>query len=233
MLKFDQIITRSRLSGVRFVNQQQTLNHYGAILGPFEVMIYVGANNGQELPHSGQWAKKIYAFEAASVDSVWLPLCSQADEQITCINVALAEANESRQFWPASNNWESSSLFQPGSHLTEFSHVGFGEPSLVECRRLDSFEFAADCEVLIMDVQGAEYNVLRGISNFSSLQLILLEFTSPGLYHSGSTFADCEQLLTSQGFAFVEVINLYHNSNSGAYAGDAVFVKQNLLEKIV
>jgi FkbM family methyltransferase len=233
MLTFDQIITRSRLSRVRFANQQQTLHHYGAALGPFEVMIYVGANTGQELPYCRQWAKKIYAFEAARVDSVWLPLRNQSDEQITCINVALAEANESRQFWPASNNWESSSLFQPGGHLTEFSHVGFGEPSLVECRRLDSFAFADDCEVLIMDVQGAEHNVLRGISNYSNIQLILLEFTSPGLYHSGSTFVDCEQLLASQGFVFVEAFDIYYNSISSAYAGNAVFVKQNLLEKIV
>ena len=202
------------------------MNHYLSRLGKSKGLIYVGANTGQELPMCKMFADRIYAFEPVSNPSVWLPLNHHADDQCQCLNFALGEQEGSALFYPSSNNFESSSLLAPGTHLSEYCWVAFGDPAPVQVRRLDSFDFVPACDVLVMDVQGGELGVLKGLTNYSNIKMIILEFISSGMYHNAGTFEDCWEFLKAHGFVYMEAFEVYNNPTTGVFAGNAVFVKQ-------
>lgn len=229
MMDFAQVISLARHPHVRFHSMAQVLAHYMPLINNSQVLCYVGANTGQEINTCRQYAGHIYAFEAMTHDSVWNILSAHADDQVTCVNCALCDREGMIYMWPASNNLESSSMFPPQTHLTEFTNVQFGMPIQVNAKRLDQFDFAPECDVIIMDVQGAELQVLAGISDWDQIKMIILEYVSAHMYASCCTFDQIYHKLTSHGFTYYESFDAYHNTNSNAYAGNAVFVKSELL----
>lgn len=213
---------------VRSLPQEQIIAEYIAKISGSKGLIYVGANTGQEIPFLKPYADKIYAFEAIGFSSVWEELLKHKDEKVECINVALSDKEEiAVDFYPASNNYESSSLLKPTKHIEEYSWVNFSNPIKVNTKRLDSYKFYTDCDVLIMDVQGSELNVLNGISSFSNLKIIILEYSSE-IYENCCTFDELNEKLSKEGFVYQETYGLYYNETSGNYGGNAIFTKEIL-----
>jgi len=229
MMEFIQVVLHAEIKQVRFHHISEVLAHYMPKIGRSKGLIYVGANTGQELDLCKMYTNQIYAFEAIKDSSVWDVLCTHVDATTQCLNYAVSDKNGWIPMWPASNNWESSSLLKPEKHLTEFTHVKFGEPIMVSTRRLDSFTFIHDCDVIIMDVQGAELQVLDGISEFTHINMIILEYISAHMYESACTFDQLYDKLTSHGFTYYESFGVYSNPHTQAYAGNAVFVKSGLI----
>lgn len=188
-------------------------------------MVFVGANTGDELPYLKRFGTKIYVFEPITQPSVANQLNSHADNNTTIYNYAISDFNGSSVLYPATNNYQSSSLLKPTKHLEEFP-IPFIDPINVECRRLDSFDFFKSCDVLLMDVQGAELNVLNGISDFSNIKLIYCEYTSfHHLYENQCLFKDLNSKLESHGFHFCETLGTYHNPASKVVHGNAIWRK--------
>jgi FkbM family methyltransferase len=187
----------------------------------------MGANIGAfSIACSNYNVKKIYAFEPINSPTVWGELLNIQNDKIVCINVALSDKDEDDVLiYPASNNFESSSLFKPNTHLSEFSWVEFGEPIKVNAKRLDSFPFHKNFDVMIMDVQGAEYKVLNGISNFENIKLIILEYGIPDSYFGACSFQEINDLLSKAGFVYQESFSTYYNETTKAYFANAVFLK--------
>ena len=231
-LTSDHIIASSKIGKVRYNNMDQVLENYLAKLGRSRGLIYVGANTGQELPLCKQWADKIYAFEPINTPSVWDQLIQHQDDNTIALNFALSDKASQTVMYPSSNNFESSSLYVPGTHLNEFWDVAFGGPIPVETRRLDSFDFVPSCDCLIMDVQGAELDVLKGLTNFSNFKLIILEYISADMYINACTFNQLDKFLSVQGFVHMESFGLYNNPATTAYAANAVFVRIDQLAKV-
>lgn len=153
--------------------------YISAAVGRSKALAYVGANTGQELPDCKLLANQIYAFEPITVPEVWAPLMAQADSKTHIFDVALSDQEGTHLIYPASNNYASSSLLKPEFVETEFSfcNLQFGSPIPVRTRRFDSYDFADSVDVIIIDVQGAELQVLQGISNYSNIKLVILEYT--------------------------------------------------------
>lgn len=226
----NDIINRSHKGRVDYDQLDPVLNHYLDRLGRSTGLIYIGANTGQEMCLCKSLADKVYAFEAVAVPSVWNRLIQHQDHKTQCFNVALSDTEGSSLLFPSSNNFESSSLLNPGTHLTEFAWVHFGQPITVRTQRLDSFDFVNHCDTIIMDVQGAELRVLNGLTDFGNVKLIILEYTSPGMYHGAATFDEIESKLIGEGFSYEESFGVYDNPGTGVYAGNAVFVRDRGLE---
>lgn len=222
MLNLDEIIEQSKVARVRHQSMYPILTEYCALIGGSRGLLYVGANTGDELPFCKTITDKIYAFEPVSTDSVWTQLKRHEDEKTLCLNYALSDIESESVMYLASNNYQSSSLFEPGTHINEFPDVLFRSQVKVHTKRLDSFKFVKDCDVIVMDVQGAELNVLNGLTDYTNIKLIIAEFCQHGMYKDACTFDDIQAKLCALGFTFQEVYGIHRGSR---FAGNAVFIK--------
>lgn len=226
MFTLSEIIKSSRLGHVRHYDMAPVLTEYVARFQRSRGLIYVGANTGDELPLCKSLADRVYAFEPIPTDSVWSHLTKHQDHKTQCYNYALSDSAGEFDMYPASNNYQSSSLFRPGTHINEFGYVSFNDPVKIQTRRLDSFDFASSCDTVIMDVQGAELKVLNGITNFSNFRLFILEFISYDMYQGACTFDDLLARLQPLGFEYWESFGIYYNPQTQVFAGNAVFLKE-------
>jgi FkbM family methyltransferase len=226
MASLHEIVDRSKVGHIRHSDMNATLPEYIEKIGGSSGLLYIGANSGQEIEFCKNYTQKIYAFEPIPFDSVWGQLIKHQCEKVFCYNCALSDEEGEFELYPSSNNFESSSVLKPAVHLSEFDWVKFNEPIKIKAKRLDSFDFLKDCDVIIMDVQGAELKVLNGISNYDSLKLIIMEYNIKNTYQDACTFEDFENKLNDVGFEYYESYGVYYNPNTEFYAGNAVFVRK-------
>jgi FkbM family methyltransferase len=184
------------------------LANYVKAIGGSQVLAYVGANTGVELPFIKTITNKIYAFEPVTHPVIWQALNSHKDSKTEIIDVALSNFTGEAKFYLANNNFESSSLLAPQFVEKEYPYLNFAEYTTVKTRRFDSFEFANTVDTMVIDVQGAELQVLEGITDYSNIKLIILEYTvAPPehlLYKGTGTFDQIYRKLFSHGFEFCE-----------------------------
>lgn len=203
--------------------------NYIAAIGGSRALAYIGANTGQELEFCKKIADQIYAFEPITLPSVWNALITHADNKTKIFDVALSDTNGIELIYPASNNFESSSLLQPNFVEKEYTHLHFGDPIAVKTQRFDSFDFANTIDTLIIDVQGAEYRVLQGITNYSNLKLIVLEYTvcpaEHTLYKGNSRFDQIYQKLYNNGLEFCQSHTTYFNPQTRIVHSNAIFMR--------
>lgn len=226
----EQVLQQGRITHIRFGNMAQAFEHYMPLIGGSRGLIYVGANTGQEIALCKRYADHVYAFEPVPEPSVWDQLIQHEDHKCTCLNYALSDQAGTRKMWPSSNNFESSSLLAPDIVLSEYAWIEFGTPFDVEVKRLDQFPFVTLCDVIVMDVQGAELQVLNGISVWFSIKMIILEYNSADLYANSCIFDQLQHKLETEGFEYWESFDAYHNTHTGVYAGNAVFIKKGIID---
>lgn len=199
--------------------------NYVKSIGGSKSIAFVGANSGDEIPSIKRFTEKIYAFEPVPFPSVLEPLFRHADSNCEIFNVALSDREEMSFIYPASNNFQSTSLLKPSKHLTEYP-VGFFDPIPINCKRFDSYKFSSICDFLILDVQGAELKVLNGISDYSNIKLIYSEYTSNAeLYENQCSFKQLNNKLENEGFHFCETTDCYRNPDTKTVHGNAIWRK--------
>jgi len=225
MLSHNEIVSKSVLGTIRNISSQLILTDYINRIGGSRGLLYIGANTGQELPFCKTVAKRIYAFEPIGTDSVWGNLIKHCDEKTFCFNYALSDTNEEITMHLSSNNYESSSMFEPGNHIEEYPWVVFRDQIKVQTKKLDDFDFVKDCDTIVMDTQGAELRILNGLSDYDNIKLIVTEFCSHNLYKNACVYEDLESKLSALGFKCYEIFDSYYNQSSGNFAGNAIFLK--------
>lgn len=209
---------------------QHILPAYINAIGGSKALAYVGANSGQELPLCKSLSQRVFAFEPITDLRIFSQLLAHKDDKTDIIPVALCDKSGSAQLYLANNNYESSSLLSPHHVCQEFPHLQFGQSSiLVPTMRLSDFEFASCLDVLIIDVQGAELQVLKGIDDFSSIKLIIVEYSvtqkSEELYKDSPDFHTIYQFLHTRGLSFSQSFDCYFNSSSKLTHANAVFIR--------
>jgi len=124
-------------------------------------------------------------------------------------------------FWVSSNDKMSSSLLEPGLHLTEHPDVKFdSEPIKIKTKTLDSLKLGK-FDLVVMDVQGAELKVLSGgIETFKDADALWLEVALGGLYKNDCSINDLTKFLDQYDFYPVYVVI------GSTMWGDALFVKK-------
>ena len=195
-------------------------------IGGCNGLLYVGAGTGQELNFCKKFAKKIYAFEPITHPILWEELKKHADVNTLLYDYALSDTVGTAKIYPASNEFQSSSILQPTNNCIKEFNLNFGLPVEVKTERLQNLSFFKECDVLFMDVQGAELKVLNGIDDFSNLKLIVTEYTNcVDIYQNACTFDDIYQKLISKGFHFCQTSGTYISPNSNLLHGNATFRK--------
>lgn len=82
---------------------------------------------------------------------------------------------------------------------------------LIECMRFDEWaelaEFNRDCALLVIDVQGMELQTLKGFGTYlNDFTEIMVEVSSPPVYHGGADAREVESFLGEHGFVSSDLI---------------------------
>lgn len=192
------------------------------------VLCVIGAHRLDELPLINRIfprLRRIHVFEPLPSALEALHERAAQDRRITVIPAAVADSDGTAEFHVSSNDGESSSLLNFGSHRDLFPEVSMRETIRVQTRRLDSVlaELGLEApDAVIIDVQGAELQVLRSFGDalLRQVRLIYTEVSTEPVYAGSGLLADVEQLLAPRfvniGFAPIRADVPMH--------GNAVFV---------
>ena len=167
-------------------------------------VLHLGAHEGQEARTYALLAKPVIWIEAIPVHFKRLQEHIEQFKNQTALNALLdSRCHSSREFFITSNNGESSSIFPLagnqywlGLENTEVSEL----PSMrLDCivseQQLQGFDY------WIVDVQGAEIEVLVGAGNLLSLcKYLQVEISQEEFYQGGAQFVDLRDFLKSKSF---------------------------------
>jgi FkbM family methyltransferase len=174
----------------------------------------------------------IYLFEPLQEPLATLQRRAAADARIRVFPVAVSDTDGVARFNVASNDGESSSLLSFGSHETLFPHVGVQQVIEVPTRRLEGLlaEHGLPApEVLVVDVQGAEYQVLASLGEAlrQQVRVIYTEASTEAVYAGSRLLHELESLLAPRfrkmGFAPLRPGVTVH--------GNALFLAQDDIAK--
>lgn len=114
-------------------------------------------------------------------------------------------SNVSCKFHIASNNGASSSMFEPNSKEWMWDYVNF--PAAIDLTTTTCDALALNGQLpkvydsLVLDVQGAELNVLKGMKSLlPHIKQIITEYSTREFYKGGVLFDELHSFLVSQGF---------------------------------
>ncbi len=158
-------------------------------------------------------------------------LMSYSDQEL--LNKALwSTAGVAKPFYFAGHQGSSSSLLEP--YLISASHpevVKTGEISLVTSTlddELNKLGSEVHYRVLVLDVQGAEIEViLGGCNTLKNVDYIISEISQIELYRNTSTVKELSKVLNEYGFTFVA-----SEINRATGWGEGLFIKTSLLNDI-
>ena len=195
------------------------------------VLCVIGAHRFDELPIIDRLfpaLQHIYLFEPQAGPLAVLEELARHEPRIRVFPVAVSDQDGSARFHVTSNDGESSSLLALGSHRELFPEVTVQRTIEVPTRRLDSVlaeHRLASPDMLLIDVQGAEYQVLKSLPDalLAGVRLIYTEVSTERVYESAGLLSEVEALLAPRfvnlGFAPIRPDVPVH--------GNAVFVARD------
>lgn len=193
-------------------------------------VVHVGANVGHEIP---EWAeagvRRGLFVEPLDEPFAQLRRNAEASPGFTAVQaLCAARDGETVEFHPSSNAGESSSMLRPKEHLRLHGSVAFAEALRLESVRLDTLMARlapgagalAGYNVLVVDVQGAEMEVLKGAGAvLARVDAVWCELSQVELYEGNSRFLDVLGFLDAFG------LRLAHWRMNRAFSGDGLFIR--------
>lgn len=169
-------------------------------------VIHVGANSGDEISAYRNLGMKWIAFFEPQ-PRPFRKLCGKLAQNEVAFNCAISTSNGFKEMFLASNSGHSSSFYRPKKHLVQYPHVRFERNAMFPVRRLSDVPLDFDkFDLLVIDVQGAELDVLRGAEAvLSSIETLICEVSRDELYEDAVLFDDLQAWLNTVGFDCREI----------------------------
>lgn len=162
---------------------------------PFKNVVHIGAHHGQE----GQ------SYAQAGVESVvWVEACRRFMGNLfdntkglplsqRYLNVCLSDVSGEEVQFNISNNGESSSMLEFGTHSTLHPQVSFVDKLSLVTQRFDELATSESIDTNLIDfinvdVQGAELKVLKGFGEILSKDNVRAVYTEVNFEH---VYKDC------------------------------------------
>ena len=148
------------------------------------------------------------------------------------LNCALSDRNTFAAM-KESYSLDSSSLLTPSDYnLARYPSVSSKGISyhVIEATLSELVDISfANQSLLKLDVQGYEYNVLKGVSDlqFNSIKWIYLELSDIEMYSGQKTRKDIHQLLLSKDYALTETTNIYRDAQNKIIYCDCLYTRNN------
>jgi len=195
----------------------------------------VGANTGQfaQKLRDGGFRGRIVSFEASSAAHANLKKNATRDaDWIVAPQMALGDRNGTVSLNIAGNSASSSVLPMLPSHVVADPKSRYTGSEMVELRTLDNvakeFVSGANGVFLKLDVQGMEYQVLQGASQFiDNVVGIQAELSLVPLYEGERLFDDMFHELETRGFDLWSLVPGFINPDTGRLLQlDAIFFRK-------
>lgn len=205
------------------------------------VAVDVGAYRGDTLKRIESLAdwNEIHAFEPFPLSFKHLQYRFRSQRNIILHNSAVsAETGTARLHLTKSD--QSNSLLEPAEDATMLfkQHTAFGQVN-VSTTTLDavSEEYGLDhSSFLKLDVQGAEYDVLRGAAcllDQQRIDVILCETEFIELYKDQPLFCDLVRHLSAYGFGLFGIYSPRPDQHGRIAWADSIFYRNELLAKVI
>jgi len=185
-----------------------------------KVALHVGAHRGEEISF----------YERFSFDRVdWVEgqaeLCVQLKHELPVESntvyeaYAWSETGVEKRF-RVTNNSQSSSLLRLGTHAQHYPQIEVTNEIVVRTSRLDDLIGDASYSFVNLDIQGAEFEALKGMGDLiASTEIVYTEVNREALYESGALVGDLDDFLNAIGFE--RIITKWTSKGWG----DAVYVR--------
>jgi FkbM family methyltransferase len=191
-------------------------------------VVHLGANKGQEAEaYAAQGIQKVIWVEALPqvFQELWIKMLSYPEHQL--FQACLSDKNDEKvTFHVASNEGQSSSMFEFGTHAKEHPTVKYVDEIAMETVRLDTLfaenevKLEGDSWFLNIDLQGAELHALRGMGTLlNHFRYAYIEVNEKGLYKGCPLVGEIDSFLASFGFVGKEV------KMTGSGWGDKFYLK--------
>lgn len=205
-------------------NYIEFLRENHPVVAPKSGVIHVGAHKCEELPF----------YSKLKLNHIlWIDGNDQlCQENPSIINALLSdEDGKEVDFIITNNDGLSSSILELKEHRIE-------HPDCLECERVKkttitldtlmcSYDQASMCDMLVLDVQGAELLVLKGgVKTLQHINCIVTEVNTKELYEKCALVGDLDTFLEEQGFVRVFTKMTRHGW------GDAVYVRRVLSMRV-
>ncbi len=189
-------------------------------------VVHVGAHEGQELPvYRGMGFRFVLLVEANPAVFARLQASFAADPGVELAQCALGEIDGLADLRLTTFD-QSSSLLPLKLHREVYPDIAECGVLSVPARRLDSLLAerpggAADFNLLVVDVQGAELLVLRGAEgSLAGFDAVLSEINFAELYEGCALAPDLDAFLAERGFRRVATACFDHST-----WGDALYLR--------
>lgn len=196
------------------------------------VIFDIGANRGAVVEKYLQCfpLATIYAFEPFPASYNLLKSRFASNKKVVCIESAVASGKGSREFF-VNKNIDTNSLLKPQkTGLSSDEQVNNRSVIQVETLIPDEFCFEKKIDnihILKMDIQGGEFDALKGFHNMlsrSAIDLIYTETYFIQQYEHQPLFHDISELLFEYGYQLQDIYNPIYGNNNLAWA-DVIFRK--------
>lgn len=181
------------------------------ILNKSKGIVHVGCNLAQER-YIYQYFNQAVLWIEGNIDLK--PIIDKNLKNIPkqkCYFQLLTKENSTVEFHIASNTGSSSSIYKFSGHKRMYEHVKMNETRFIESKSFDQFILDEKIKLdqydfLIMDVQGAELEVLKGMGdNISKFNYIQLEAADFDAYEKGCREVDLINYLDLYNFSLQHV----------------------------
>lgn len=192
---------------------------------PLKGVFHVGAHYGQEVDvYEKLGINDIIMFEPSKKN--FDVLKTRVGSKATLVNLGLGSKHEFVDLNVEENNQGmSNSILTPKLHKEQYPHIRFTSSEKIEVTTLDEW-VSEDLghNVLVMDVQGYEFEVLLGATKtLQNIDLIITEVNRAELYENCSFITEMDVFLRFYGFRRV-VTNW-----EGRTWGDAIYVRESFV----
>jgi FkbM family methyltransferase len=192
-------------------------------------IIHVGASTGQEFPDYLASGTKdvLYIEPIPAVFEKLVETIGDTPGHEAC-QALVADKDGELTTLHITNNHLSSSIYPLGRHQVVFPTIRQTGTLEIKSLTLDTlvrrYYRRASYDLVVIDVQGAELDVLNGACGLlnSSINYLWAEVSEEALYEGGCTFNQITAFLDLQGFA------LRHLEMNYRHYGDALYVKRSV-----
>lgn len=189
-------------------------------------VLHVGAHKAEELvSYMDNGVEKVIWVEANRELAQQLKERLQEDAN-TVINAVVSDQDDNEVDFFVTNNGESSSILELGTHKTLFPGIHAVKSVKEKTKTIDSifFENKMDfkkIDFINLDIQGAELMALRGIKDFFNVKAIYTEVNTDYVYKECALIEEIDDFLSAFKFERVET-KMWHNHPWG----DALYVRK-------
>ncbi len=184
-------------------------------------IIHVGAHHGWEFKNYQAAGIKDLVF-IEPLPSNFVQLRENVSEECLLFNTALGNfVGEVEMNVETANMGQSSSILEPGTHLTQYPHIKFESKVTVPITKLDLLPISRQhYNMLNIDVQGYELEVLKGgEQTLEGIDCLYLEVNRAQVYKGCAQVEELDDWLRPRGFVRVKTAWV------GGDWGDALYLR--------